>query len=450
MSSSFLLTTTCLSWFVGGCRQEDLHKSTRTPEHTVQPFTAPVTDTRLQALRSAVAEAPNDLSRRWDLTHALREAGRTREAAQQLSEISRRAPDSETTLSAVGRAYFDLRLFADAEHVFHTLTQRWRNRADGWEGLAGALYFQRRYLDAIEAARQCVKLAPNETKYRGLLATALMEHALSSPGAPVYVDELREARRELQGLAGSAADKGDYSLRLGRVSLSLGDSADAVRSLEYARRLNPVRMDVLYALLQAYRSDGKVLYARRIVEDGLNQRPDDAVLLDARGQLILAEDEPNANERAAKAFQAAVRLDPSRPQYHERLGAALIRQNRLSEAKEALLRSIALDSHRTFANQQLATLYLRQGDRVRSAEYAAKANAISRSETTLRHLQNLASDHPADISLHFRLADAYLALDHRSAALEEYRLIQRRDPKNARARSAIATLPDTSLAAPRE
>ncbi|QDU89354.1 lipoprotein NlpI [Pirellulimonas nuda] len=79
--------------------------------------------------------------------------------------------------------------------------------------------------------------------------------------------------------------------------------------------------------------------ARKLVEQGLAAHPDDASLLDTKGQLLLLAGEADA---AVEALGVALRVDPSSATAHLHRARAIDEMGQQAEASEAVLAALAL------------------------------------------------------------------------------------------------------------
>ena len=360
----------------------------------------------------------------------------------------RRAPEDPHARLALGNTYLALARLPEAEAEFRHLTERSPRSAPGWAGLATALYHQGRFFEATQAAWKAVRLDRREPNYRYILATASLEFARQFPDPLVRPQSLRVAQIQLMNLLGVWPDKGDLYYRLGLTMMASRDGKSAVRYLRRARELMPGRVDIWRQLVRAHMRLGERDAALAAAEEGLRNHPRDPALNDLLGQLVQTRPEPDANERALRAFRTAVEQEPDNPVFHQRLGMALLRANRLEEARRSFETSVRLNPNRPFPHQQLAAIYTRLGETERASAAARMAMQMSANDEQIRRLEALLKRFPDDPELNLALGDGYRHVGNRGAARDQYLIVLRLDPRNSRARQALAELERESAPRP--
>lgn len=397
--------------------------------------------TQLTIAQAAVAHAPKDINKRWQLADAYQKVGQLDKAAIQLQEITRLAPQKPEAREALGKTYLALQRFKEAEITYIDLIQQQPKSASAWIGLSGALYHQGSYYEASEAARRANTLHPNDSA-RYVLALCLMQCGLQVPNLDtgLYFAQLQEARDELERLAKIWPQNGDIYYRLGRTYLGMSDGTKAVKNLMRARELMPSKVDVLFQLVKAYIKLGDNNNALKTVEEALKQFPQEADLWNLRGQLYLSHDDPDALQKALESCQQAVRLNPDKAIFRDRLGVAYQRSGKLAESCQEFETEIKLNPHNIFPYQQLAMLYRRRGDNAQAMKYAQAASSQVTQEQQLKQLQVESRDYPDNVKLHLAIAGHFRDLGYVGAARDEYLRAIKLDPTNERAHKGLAAL----------
>jgi len=143
-------------------------------------------------------------------------------------------------------------------------------------------------------------------------AHAHLAHCLRDTG------QAAEARREIATALGLAPENGYVRRIAGVIAIDDGDLAAAEDHLNTARGLSPRDPWVYRWLARLYRRSGRSHLAVPILEEGLQQIPDNAGLMVAMASLLLAGGELR---QAARAAAATLRFDPESADAHSVLGA---------------------------------------------------------------------------------------------------------------------------------
>ncbi|WP_412062680.1 tetratricopeptide repeat protein [Rubrivirga sp. IMCC45206] len=210
---------------------------------------------------------------------------------------------------ALGRALAERDSLAAAREVLAQAAARDPASASAalWLGVVESR--RGRHLEAAEALRDAVRLAPRLTEARVRLGTALLDAGRARDAAGVLAE----------AVAQDPLRHADAWNALGLAHLGLGATADAVSALRRAVALDP-RLAVARANL---------------------------------GAALLAAGDPGA---ARAQLEAALRIDPDERSALGNLGVALGRLGQTAEAREALERLLRLDPTDARARAALAAL----------------------------------------------------------------------------------------------
>lgn len=390
-------------------------------------------------MRAAEAARPRDRTTHWALANFYMEARQSLKAAAQLDLITRLGPSGPGEALALGNLRLLLRQYPQAEAAYRVAARRRADDVQAWQGLSTALYAQSRYWEAMQAAQRAVRLRPDDSGGRFLLASALLEYGAQFSNVTTQHRTLAQARGGFQQLCASLPDSADVYDRLGKACLLLQDWNGAVAALRRAAALSP-RPETYGRLAQAEKGASDTAAARVTLEQGLARFPGDADLHDLHGLLLQSGAQPGAAGQDLAEFQKAAALRPGEEKYLEHEGAALVRSGRLPEAREVFVNAARLDPARPFPAQQLAVVYTRLGDahQARLADQTAATLVFNGQQ--LHQIEFLSGVHPDSVPLRLILADRYRALGRTGAARDEYLQAGRLAPGSERVRRGLAAL----------
>ena len=395
-------------------------------------------ESELAQLHAAVQEAPTRPEPRWALASYYHQLGVLDRAATELKALLELQPDRENVCVLLGTLQLALQQYPESETTFRQATEKWPQRDRHWQSLSVSLFHQQRYLEAVWAGREAVKLDEEEPNNRFVLASALVEYARQFPTWARHVDAFDNAAVHLRTILAVWPDNADVYYRLGRAYMGLQDGNNAVRMLRRGRELMPNRPsmveDLAYALLQVSARDE----ARQLVTECLEEWPDAAVFHDLMGELT--ESGSGGSEAALAHFQKAVQLAPENPFFLEHLGSTYLRQGNLEAARDAFERVVAVDEHRALPYQQLAAIYTRLGDARKASALAREATGHVFNDQQLQQVETVSASNPDDLNLRLILADRYRGLGLENAARDEYLWVGEKDPGNARAAAGLKAL----------
>jgi tetratricopeptide (TPR) repeat protein len=169
---------------------------------------------------------------------------------------------------------------------------------------------------AIEEARRVLAAAPDDAKMRIQLAQSLVRQG-----------RFAEARAELEVIPVPARDS-EAHYALGRVRLLLRDPDGARADLLQALELAPRHPEVLAALLELDRDQGRATESLARLRAAVEAEPGSARLLQLRG---LAELTQGLEAEAEASLRRAIELDPNDLAGYERLAQLLARRGRSQE-----------------------------------------------------------------------------------------------------------------------
>ena len=210
-------------------------------------------------LKAAVEKQPNDAAARRRLGSALRSAGRTAEAIEQLERAAELAPDGAEILLGLGTAYSSAGRFDDAEAAYLRILKSSPDHAMALNNL-GNIALRRGDEDgAVNWYRQAVEVDPEYLGAKHKLAEALKYYGHFEEAYPVYEGILEmtpTGPRDQTILLNSL-----YSL--GSINLSWNKHDLAEKQLTRVVQLAPNHRSAHYALAQVLTQLGRDEDAQR-------------------------------------------------------------------------------------------------------------------------------------------------------------------------------------------
>jgi tetratricopeptide (TPR) repeat protein len=174
------------------------------------------------------------------------------------------------------------------------------------------------------------------------LAHAHLAHSLRETG------QAAEARREI-AMALALSPENAYTRRIaGVIAIDAGEFHEAEDHLNAARRLNLRDPWVYRWLARLYRRTGRSHLAVPILEEGLQQVPDEAGLMGAIASLLLAGGE---TRQAACAAAATLQFNPESADAHSVLGVVRLLGGDTARASEHALLALRNDPGHVRANR---------------------------------------------------------------------------------------------------
>ncbi len=386
---------------------------------------------QLDSLKQAVDAHPNDVAARWKLADMFQKLGTLDLALEQLQAIAKLQPDDLHARLAIADTEMALFRAKDAENAYRDVLRRWPRNVAAWQGLAAVLYGRRRYDESMEAIRHALVLKPEDPNSHFILANSMLQFANQFPDTSAFATYAQLAQAEFEKLLRVWPEPGEIEFRLGEACTLLREQLAAVDHYQKALARLPNRPEIYSNLAAVQMAMGNRTGARQTVETALTHHVDSPELRDLHGQLLQTTGEPGALERALAEFAAAVKAAPKVGRYHEHYGAALVRANRLPEARDEFIAAVTIDPNRPYGYQQLSGIYTRLGDAQHANAAAKMANEMVANEQQLKQLQLISRAHPDGVQLFLILGDRYKDLGLIGAARHEYHRVLALDPNPA-------------------
>ncbi|MCC6588561.1 MAG: tetratricopeptide repeat protein [Bryobacterales bacterium] len=248
------------------------------------------------------------------------------------------------------------------------------------------LQMQGRGTEAIAYFRTALDLNPRSAESSYNLALALL-----------HAGRAADSLQILDRYPSTAADR--LALR-GSVLNALGRFPEALTALRNAVALDPANPDTLYDLIITLLQTGGEQEATVWIDKGLRKFPHVGKMHAAGGMLAYAKGD---NDRAIKAYQTAVKLEPDAADFHASLGDVYNAAGDLPGAVNSYRRAIALDANN-------ATYYVKQG----------RALVKQRSNAAEQAFQQALRLDPNNAEAHFEAGKLLAARDDHRAAIDHY------------------------------
>lgn len=399
---------------------------------------------QLSELRSAVAAAPNDPRPHRALLQYYKDYGLTAKIAEEAAALSRLTPQDADARMQLADLSLAAKKYIVAEASYRAVTKLAPTRLQAWQGLAAALYFQKRYLEGMSAADHAMKLKPDDANSDLILASCALYYALEFPDPLTHGSELTFARKELEGLTKVFPQNSEIYFLIGRACIPLHDRAGAIGNLRRAVELAPNNQDAWRMLIIAYRASDDRVNALKVAREAIVRYPDTAAFNDLLGQILQASGEPGADKQALELFKKAVRAYPDKSLYLDDLGTAFMKAKQNKEALSVFGHEAHVDPNNPYVFQQLAAIYTRLGDKKRAMAAAHAATQLTANEQQLKRLEEIVKHHPEAVPVHLILADRYRDMGRLSLARDEFYAILQLDPNNRHAQDSLQNMAETT------
>lgn len=399
---------------------------------------------RLVELQAAVKEHPNDVAARWALADLYQKINRLGDALPQLQEIARLDPKSEDAVVGIANIYLSGKQLDEAKEAYKAVTVKFPKSVDGWQGLAAVLYHQRRFRDAGDIGRTALRLKPDDTGTRYIVASSALEFALEFPDEHATQDPLAIARGIFTEMLKKDPDNAMLHYKLGLATLLMHEKKDALVHLEKAAKLQTELVAVAVDYAQTLISAGKHDDANKFILERMKLNKDVPALYHLLSKSLQFKKDPESVKVAVEASKKATELAPNTTMFWEHLGFDYLRAQDFENARKAYEKALLLDPNQAGPYKQLAAIFTRLGDSKRASAAATMATRMVANDETLKHIEALSAQYPGAINLMLIRADRYRTLKMLGAARDLYEQILKMEPGNAGAKEGLATLEKTT------
>jgi len=317
-----------------------------------------------QAKDTAVmaADRPDLLRRMGEL---LLQLGEARLAVRPLSRYVAYYPDSGEAHLLQGRAMLAMKLFTGSRTAFRRALQASEDKPDpgmlDWYLFAADALSER--FDEAMVRRTSLKPGKRPADVSAsvvgdfLLRVGRPEEAVaaykaamtSASSSDLYIGlssalqqlgDTAAAMATLEGFVGNNQNSRNARLKLGELYVGQGRTAAAIRQYEAILRNGVADAYVAAVLAKAYLEDGN-RKSVPLIERAYLIRPDDPIILDAYGWILLQANRDTS--KAIPALEQATRRAPAEALYRYHLGMAYVARGRRDDAKKAFEAALQLD-----------------------------------------------------------------------------------------------------------
>ncbi len=217
---------------------------------------------------------------------------------------------------------------------------------------------------AVEESRKYLAARPGDAEARLHLAQSLVR--LGKP---------KDALAELEKIPEKDRDAEAY-YAIGRVDLVLGDAGRARTALQKADALHPGHPEVLEAMLQLDRNEGRVAESVERIAKAVGENPKSARLVHLQGIASALEGKPADAERS---FRRAIELDPNDLAAYQSLASLMAQAGRMEEMVRTFEQARAAQPNSASVHLALGSLYESMGEAEKAIPLYEKALEIDSS-----------------------------------------------------------------------
>ena len=287
-------------------------------------------DEALRELQEILAEDPADLDAQLRMGLVYGEQKNYPKAIQQLTQILTVRPSELKVRDYLGYLYEETKDYPNAIAAYrHNLTLE-PSYFEGHLHLGVLLYRTRQYSEAIQHLQEASRLNPKQPEAHIVLGLSHFQVEQYEPSLQAFLEGIRHNpdNADLHFNAGTAYDK-------------LNRFEDVVKSMEATLALDPHHADALNYLGYSYAERGvKIEEAISLTKQAVALRPTNGYYVDS---LAWAFFKKGLLTEALAEMKRAVALVGDDPVIYEHLGEIHLKQQHLSDGREALLHSLELD-----------------------------------------------------------------------------------------------------------
>lgn len=287
-------------------------------------------DEALHELEGMLAEDPSDLDAQLRMGLVYGEQKNYPKATQQLNQILTVRPAELKVRDYLGYLYEETKDYPKAIEAYrHNLTLE-PSYFEGHLHLGVLQYRLKQYADAIEHLREASRLNPKQPESYIVLGLSHFQSEQYEPSLQAFLEGIRYN-----------PDNADLHFNAGTVYDKLNRFDDVVKSMQTTLTLDPHHADALNYLGYSYAERGvKIEEAITLTKQAVALRPTNGYYVDS---LAWAFFKKGLLAEALTEMKRAVALVGDDPVIYEHLGEIFLKQQHLSDGREALLHSLELD-----------------------------------------------------------------------------------------------------------
>lgn len=287
-------------------------------------------DEALQELEGMLTEDPSDLDAQLRMGLVYGEQKNYPKAIQQLNQILTVRPSELKVRDYLGYLYEETKDYTKAVDAYrHNLTFE-PSYFEGHLHLGVLQYRLKQYPDAIQHLREASRLNPKQPESHIVLGLSHFQAEQYEPSLQAFLEGIRYN-----------PDNADLHFNAGTVYDKLNRFDDVVKSMQTTLTLDPHHADALNYLGYSYAERGvKIEEAITLTKQAVALRPTNGYYIDS---LAWAFFKKGLLAEALTEMKRAVALVGDDPVIYEHLGEIFLKQQHLSDGREALLHSLELD-----------------------------------------------------------------------------------------------------------
>ena len=287
-------------------------------------------DEALRELEGMLAEDPSDLDAQLRMGLVYGEQKNYPKAIQQLNQILEVRPSELKVRDYLGYLYEETKDYPKAVEAYrHNLTLE-PSYFEGHLHLGVLQYRLKQYDDAILHLREANRLNPKQPESYIVLGLSHFQMEQYEPSLQDFLEGIRHN-----------PDNADLHFNAGTVYDKLNRFDDVVKSMQTTLALDPHHADALNYLGYSYAERGvKIEEAISLTKQAVALRPTNGYYVDS---LAWAFFKKGLLAEALVEMKRAVALVGDDPVIYEHLGEIFLKQQHLTEGREALLHSLELD-----------------------------------------------------------------------------------------------------------
>jgi tetratricopeptide (TPR) repeat protein len=324
-------------------------------------------DEALRELKAMLAEDPSDLDAQLRMGLVYGEQKNYPKAIEQLNQILAVRPTELKVRDYLGYLYEETKDYSKATDAYrHNLTLE-PSYFEGHLHLGILQYRLKQYPEAIHHLREASRLNPRQPEAYIVLGLSHFQSEQYEPSLQAFLEGIRynPDNADLHFNAGTAYDK-------------LNRFDDVVKSMETTLTLDPHHADALNYLGYTYAERGvKIEEAITLTKQAVALRPTNGYYVDS---LAWAFYKKGLLAEALTEVRRAVALVGDDPVIYEHLGEIYLKQEHVSEGREAFLHSLELDPSNDKLMQRFRQLGL--GDPAEEERIRRAIRRVSDSKST--------------------------------------------------------------------
>jgi len=298
----------------------------------------------LTELQKMLDEDPGDLDAQLRMALIYGEKKEFTKAIEQLTSVLKARPAELKIRDYLGYMYEETREFPKAMEAYQFNIQLDPTFVESHIHLGVLQYRLKQFPAAIAHLSEAVRLNPKQSEPHIVLGLAFLQS-----------DQYEQAARAFEEGLHYNPKSADLHFNLGTAYDKLSRFDDVVKEMEAALSLDPHHADALNYLGYSYAERGiKIDQAVSLTRQAVALKPDNGYYVDSLGWAFYKK---GLLEEALTEIKRAVALVGDDPVIYEHLGEIYVKQERMSDAREAWLHSLELDP----ANEKLLQRFREQG-----------------------------------------------------------------------------------------